>query len=369
MNKITLLLLIAFSILTLLACAPLTPQTALSTPTIIPNASTTVNARLNENFVLRARQTGMITDTPDQFGIMFYAVAQDSRCPQGMACVWAGEVRVQITFQEQGLLHPPVLELTTTPYDERHAIVVENYRVELVDVQPPRIAGKPIAVDEYAATFRVTIAPKTTATPVPPTACLGLTHQDAQGILGVALVPTPAPDILISPQFDDLAQPIPSRGLCGYISTELNLDSAPAIGMPRVISPTLAAYAITAARLTGAQTIELARIANMVRGVTLNADSTPYLILKTRLAAGDWEGIFGTFQELAKNSKDVRMETTDRFGDEGLWIWREARANNYAALLVRDKNSFVVMEALTVKTMQETAVQEAMHAAMAKIFP
>lgn len=102
--------------------------TAANFPTPPPN----VQAQLGEKFVLRVGQTAILTDTPDQFGITFYNVADDSRCPQGVACVWAGEVVVQITFQENGLLHPPIVELTTNPQDDKNVRVIEGYRVEAV---------------------------------------------------------------------------------------------------------------------------------------------------------------------------------------------------------------------------------------------
>lgn len=184
------ILLSLFAILTVMvwtiACAAPTfaPQSVAATPTLVANAAATlplgnvsatpnpapgagqvVNARLNEPFVLQVRQTAILTDTPDQFGITFYNVAEDSRCPQGVACVWAGQVIVQITFQENGLLHPPVLELTTNPQDANHARVIEGYRVELLDVQPPAVAGTPIPSEAYRATFLVTRAEQT-PTPV-----------------------------------------------------------------------------------------------------------------------------------------------------------------------------------------------------------
>ncbi len=132
-----------------------------ATPNPAPGVGQVVSARLNEQFVLQIHQTAILTDTPDQFGITFYYVAEDSRCPQGVACVWAGEVIVQITFQENGLLHPPVLELTTNPQDANHARVIEGYRVELLDVQPPAVAGTPIPLATYQATFLVTRAVET----------------------------------------------------------------------------------------------------------------------------------------------------------------------------------------------------------------
>lgn len=133
-----------------------TAQPAAATPTPVPNSSVLVNAKLNETFVLRLSQVGMVTDTPDQFGIRFFDVVSDSRCPQGVACIWEGEFRARITFVQSGIERPPVLELTTNPGDPRHTIPVDGYVVELVGVEPPAIAGQTIPPLSYAATFRVT---------------------------------------------------------------------------------------------------------------------------------------------------------------------------------------------------------------------
>ena len=589
---------------------------AMSTPTALSTAQEVVNARLGEEFSLRVQQTAILTDSPNQFGIMFYNVAQDSRCPQGVVCVWAGEVRVQITFQERGLLHPPILELTTNAGDERHKIRVEDYWVELVKVEPPRLESVPIAPKEYVATFRVTPAPATptpvsnvttgaldqpltvkmfqtfefpkaelrvtmnglleesrcpksvncfqagravlafllernerigmfelstsppdgstrayfqgyavellsvqpypetpndntpaakylativvrkmsppqvvhknegfvlkigqtaqiadenvqvklvrvgkdsrcpymvmcavqgnapvevtlteadgtqyqfmlnthdtknnqripdsglygmellaltpypraegagkeiaaeeyeatllvrkfafpqniptkTPTRVVPTACLGLTNQDAEAILGERVQPQSVANVLIKiPADKTFADHI--KGVCGYFSVAANTSDVIVMNEPG-LDPRSFRAALTAARLQGANTLELARIAGIVRYANLDGDETPLLILQTRLAAGDWNSIFDSFQELAGGAEKIHTERVDSFGDDGLWIWRQGTRNNYAALLVRDQDSFVVIEALTDKSITQAAAQESIRAAMGKI--
>ncbi len=598
--------------------ATLTPpaQTVLQTPTVAPNAQNIVNARLGEEFSLRVQQTGILLDSPNQFGIMFYNVAQDSRCPQGVVCAWAGEVRVQITFQERGLLHPPILELTTNPGDERRKIRVEDYWVELVQVEPPRIEGVPIAPKDYVATFRVTPAPATptpvsnvttgaldqpltvkmfqpvefpqaqlrvtmngllqesrcpksvncfqagravmafllernerigmfelstsppdgrtrayfqgyavellsvqpypetpndntpaakylativvrkmtppqvvsknegfvlkigqtaqiqdenvqvklvsvgkdsrcpymvmcavqgnapvevtlteangtqyqfilnthdtknnqripdsglygmellaltpypradgaakeiaaeeyeatllvrkfaspqniptkTPTRVIPTACLGLTNQDAEAILGEAVQTKPVANVLIKiPADETFANLI--KGVCGYFSVAPNTSDVVLMQEPN-LDPRSFGAALTAARLQGANVLELARIASIVRFANPNADATDFMILQTRLAAGDWDGLFDSIEALGRGGTQLTMERVDSFGDDGLWIWRQGTQNNYAALLVRDHDSYMVIEALTDKSITQAAAQESIRAAMSKI--
>lgn len=595
---------------------PTAPNAATSTTANFPTPPPNVQAKLGETFVLHVSQTAILTDTPDQFGITFQNVAQDSRCPEGVACVWAGEVRVKLTFQERGMPHPPILELTTTPNAEQHIIRVEAYLVELVKVEPPRVQGAPIAPNEYVATFRVTNAPAT-PTPLPnvvtgaldqpltmkmfqvaefpqaslrvtmnglleesrcprtvkciqagravlsfmlernerlgffelstsppdgsqrayfqgyalellgvepypetpqdnipvakylativvrkmappqvahqnegfalkigqtaqiadenvqvkfvsvgkdsrcpygvmcavqgnaavevtlteangteskfilnthdsqnnqripdsglygmellaltpyprvdiaqkitpaeyqailvvhkfaapqqlstktptvlsPKDCLGLTQQDAEAILGQAMQTVPQAHVPIKiPMAKEFGASAP--GLCGYVSVSKDTRDVVMMNEPHLESFAFEA-AMTAGRVTGANILELARIASIVRYANSDADDNEYLILQTRLVAGDWDGIFESFQKLGAHSPDVHFENVDRFGDEGLWIWRAGIIHDYAVLLVRDGDVFVVLEALLPKRINEAAAKESIHAVAGKMW-
>lgn len=577
-----------------------------------------VSARLGENVALHVGQTAKFTDSPDQFGLTFYQVKQDSRCPQGVTCVWAGEVRIGVTFEENGLMHPPILEMTSNPADPLNRRVIQGYLVEFVDIQPPSgPPGASIAPEEYVGTFLVTVAQATptppsnaltgaldqpitlkwfqtvnypqadmtiqfngvledtrcpsrvncaqagralvslklerdgklgfvqlstsppdgrrvgyfqgyaiellavepypatvgqqipdrdysvtivarkiapplvvnknqgialkvgqtatledenvkvtfvrvqsdsrcpfrmtcavrgnavveatltmpdgaiqtfilnednhtpnqripdtgnfgmelltlnpypqadgasqelaqddyeallvvrkyatSQTPAPiPTAlssCGGLTREDAEGILGEPVQPSPrlTTRIFAAP-FDDDSEQV-THGLCGYESVSAGKRDILRAGEPQVDSSDRTRYAVAYGRLNGATVMELLRVADIVRGANLDADTTPYLIIKTRLGAGDWTGLLEDFRKLPEGAPQVEFEEVDSFGDEGLWVWREAALNNYAALLVRDRDSFVVLEALTPKNITRAAAEESMHAAMGKLIP
>lgn len=60
---------------------------------------------------------------------------------------------------EDGLLHPPLFELTSNQNDAQHKVNLtarQDYVVELLDIQPPRKTTDPIPLEQYVATFRVT---------------------------------------------------------------------------------------------------------------------------------------------------------------------------------------------------------------------
>lgn len=640
MKKLLLYCVLVIVLLVLPACAPrtndpaelitATPAKGAATqrPESIPEAGATqksvgtaereVSARLGENVALHVGQTAKFADSPDQFGLTFYHVNQDSRCPQGVACVWAGEVRIGVTFEENGLMHPPILEMTSNPADPLNRRVIEGYLVEFVEIQPPSgPPGTSIAQAQYVGTFLVTpaqatptppsntltgaldhpitlkwfqsvnflpadmtvqfngvledsrcpsqvncaqagravvsfklerddklgfvqlstsppdgrkvgyfqgyaiellavepypatinqqipdrdysativvreIVPATVAkknqgialkvgqtatlvdenvkvtfvrvqsdsrcpfmvacavrgnavveatltlldgavqtfilnednhtpnqripdtgnfgmellslnpypqvdsasqeiatddyqalfvvrelatsrTPAPTStalaSCGSLTRQGAKGILGEAVQAAPrlTTRIFAVPFDDDSRQA--TKGLCGYESVSAGKRDVLRAGEPQVDSPDTARYAVAYERLNGAAVMELLRIADIVRGANLDADTTPYLIFRTRLIAGDWNGLFEAFQTLPEGAPQVQFEEVDSFGDEGLWVWREATLNNYAALLVRDGDSFVVLEALVPKTVTRAAAEESIHAAMGKLMP
>ncbi len=129
-----------------------------------------VQARLNETFELRGGQSVELTDAPTRLGITFEYLVSDQRCPQDMACYWAGEARLQISFREDDMEHPPLFELTTNQRDLQHQVRLttrQAYEVELLALEPPRKTGRPIPFEQYVAMFRVThTAP--TATLAPP---------------------------------------------------------------------------------------------------------------------------------------------------------------------------------------------------------
>lgn len=123
---------------------------------------------LGKPAVLHVRDSAVVTDSPDQFTVYFWGVSRDSRCPKTVQCFVAGDVTVDIVFQESGLMHPPVISLV---YPTQPTKQIENYTVTVTDVQPARETTDAIPQSDYTATFVITqntIPPTATISPSPP---------------------------------------------------------------------------------------------------------------------------------------------------------------------------------------------------------
>ncbi|HEV2879937.1 MAG TPA: hypothetical protein VGX24_01420 [Pyrinomonadaceae bacterium] len=84
--------------------------------------------------------------------IRFVAVREDSRCPEGVQCIWAGNARVQLKLSGAGN-RAATVELNTTT--EPREIAYANYTIKLTSLAPrPAQDRKPNARD-YVATFVV----------------------------------------------------------------------------------------------------------------------------------------------------------------------------------------------------------------------
>lgn len=366
-----------FKRLALASGATLTPPVALpgATPTLpavmTPPPQPTSDGRmavtLGTPFTLRAGERALVTDSADQFGIQFYAVSKDSRCPKSVTCVWAGEGTVQITFEQGGILHPPVLELTTTP--PRNTKTIEGYVVMLSSLEPYPATTTPIPQSEYAATFVIAAAdasPSPAPTTISQTRCSGLTAAQAQGILGEPVRSEPSGEIIIRAEQEAHALEPVAYGLCGYESESSAASASLPPNAPRVTAPHQGAHAVTVGRLRGGDTLALARIAGILRAANPKGDETPYLILQTRLLAGDTASALGELLKLAKQAPNVNANTLP-LGDDALWIWYPYEGGRYAVLLVRLGSDFVVVQAVGGAAMTEAGAQEAMTAAASRL--
>ena len=94
---------------------------------------------------------GHITLTPAR-------IEEDSRCPLGVECVWAGTVRVAVRIEDSGevLAHPVIMTLGE-PWP------IEGGIVAITSVCPyPRHPG-PIARDDYRITFALALGVRASA--------------------------------------------------------------------------------------------------------------------------------------------------------------------------------------------------------------
>lgn len=81
---------------------------------------------------------------------------EDSRCPVGVNCGWAGEARVTLAVREPGA-EPREVELGLPPRPEDLPVQVGRYGLELVAVEPYPV--HPVEVDDDERLARVRLRP------------------------------------------------------------------------------------------------------------------------------------------------------------------------------------------------------------------
>lgn len=81
--------------------------------------------------------------------VEFVRVVDDSRCPTDVTCVWAGEVKVQLSTRVDAAAAEPHEIIAG-----QHA-TVGGFRVFVVQVRPDRNSARTISPDEYRVTLRV----------------------------------------------------------------------------------------------------------------------------------------------------------------------------------------------------------------------
>ena len=89
------------------------------------------------------------------FKIKFVEMVEDSRCPEGTSCIWAGNAKVKIVLRGgRGASRSYELNSTTQPT----VVNYEGYEIKLTALTPRPAANIRINPDKYMATFEVTRA-------------------------------------------------------------------------------------------------------------------------------------------------------------------------------------------------------------------
>ena len=88
---------------------------------------------INDTIVLKPNEVKYSSDR--EISIMFDSVLNDSRCPKGVACIWAGNARVQFIFSCYGDTTNFILN-TLGGLTFRTDTLVSGYRVKLLKLNP-----------------------------------------------------------------------------------------------------------------------------------------------------------------------------------------------------------------------------------------
>jgi hypothetical protein len=82
--------------------------------------------------------------------IRFVAVREDSRCPQGVQCIWAGNARVRVMLSRaKGRAATVELNTLTEPREITYA----NYTIKLTNLAPRPVQDRQLKASDYVATF------------------------------------------------------------------------------------------------------------------------------------------------------------------------------------------------------------------------
>ena len=107
---------------------------------------------VDKNFVLAIGQEALTAD--GKLKIKFVSVPEDSRCPKGVNCIWAGNARVVLEVGNSGG-KAVKLELNTSPREGTAGGEYGQYLIKLVDVAPYPVSGQTGKPRNYTATLVV----------------------------------------------------------------------------------------------------------------------------------------------------------------------------------------------------------------------
>jgi len=91
--------------------------------------------------------------TIDGLQISFDGISEDSRCPTGVQCAWAGDAAATFTLEK-----PPAAAAERTLHTSgryQREVSVEQFVVRLEDVKPYPKEGSTIPADDYRATVLI----------------------------------------------------------------------------------------------------------------------------------------------------------------------------------------------------------------------
>jgi hypothetical protein len=110
-----------------------------------------IQASLDKEFSLSIGQTAVIKS--EQLTLQFEGIQEDSRCPKGATCFWAGRVISTLLINDNGLTSRIVLT-EPRPIDQPDANTYKQYEFTS-QVQPYPELGKQISKEDYRLVITV----------------------------------------------------------------------------------------------------------------------------------------------------------------------------------------------------------------------
>ena len=121
-----------------------------SQPGSAGNPAGVIQVQTNREFEIAVGQEARLQGT--DIVLRFGGVANDSRCPSDVQCVWAGNAVVGLSLRQgEGPATDAVLNTTLDPKITKFG----GYTIKLVGLKPVPDTGKAISGGEYVATLEI----------------------------------------------------------------------------------------------------------------------------------------------------------------------------------------------------------------------
>ena len=102
--------------------------------------------RLGEEFELEFGEQASLENR--ELSIKFTELLEDSRCPEGVVCVWAGNAKVALQINDQ--------ETTLNTYLEPKETTISSFNIALISVSPYPVYTMDFQNEDYVVRLLVT---------------------------------------------------------------------------------------------------------------------------------------------------------------------------------------------------------------------
>lgn len=111
----------------------------------------TVGKQFDYNMPFNLTINEMVQSTDGALSLIFIEVSNDSRCPEDVVCVTAGNAEVLLGVETGGAQ----LEITLNSTDGLKEQSVNGWVIRLLDLQPTPRSDQPIEPGDYEVTLQV----------------------------------------------------------------------------------------------------------------------------------------------------------------------------------------------------------------------
>jgi len=128
----------------------LKPEEYMVTLSVIETPAPAPKAKVGEGFALGVGQSIVLEEDP-MFRIRFDKVSGDSRCPEGVKCIWAGRVDAGFTLMQGDSSFRVTIAIGDFSQGGKSEAKFGPYSLKIKAIAPPKQQGAPIPQTAYKA--------------------------------------------------------------------------------------------------------------------------------------------------------------------------------------------------------------------------